>query len=228
MRVQHNLNIVTVVLSLVTGFLLYIKIVDYYQLSNLWVDHPDARLKNYILLLWILVAVLILSVVMWFYFREKDLSFKTWIGFGILLAALGGSIFQFTHSPNYTSYYVTPFPIGAKVVEKAVNSKAYNPSKDAPIYFYRKSDNSYPKVRKLIRQYSLTEKNDFPCIDLATLKSKLGKKRYDTVIKNAKVNSNNAIFLKYYNSNDDVRRITFNNLQKSNNLNKALNFIDNN
>ncbi|MFC6261327.1 hypothetical protein [Levilactobacillus fujinensis] len=227
MNTQRKLNIATVSFSLIAGILLSIKITDYYQLSKMWVDHPDAHLKNYILILWILVIILILNDLVWFYFRTKELNFKTWLNFSILVVTLSGYIFQFTQSPNYKSYHVTPYPISAVTVEKQVNSKSYNPYKDFPIYFYRKTDHSYKDVNHLIRLYSLEQSNDLPSINMATLEKELGKKRYDVVIKNAKINANNAFFVKYTDSNANSRRITFNNLQKSGNLNKALKFIDN-
>ncbi|WP_054699258.1 DUF4131 domain-containing protein [Secundilactobacillus odoratitofui] len=177
MKTQRKFDIITVVLSLVTGLLLYIKIVDYYQLSNLWVNHSDARLHHFILMLWLLVAGLILSILLWFYFRSKDAGTKPWIGFGILLVTLFGSFYQYTHAPNYQSYHETPYPISATAVEKRVNSKSYDLYNDGPIYFYRKNDHSYPKVRKLIRQYSLAQQNDLDCIDMATLKKSLGQKK---------------------------------------------------
>lgn len=227
MNTQRKLNIATVTLSVIAGILLYIKITDYYQLSKMWVDHPDAHLKNYILILWILVIILSLSDLVWFYFRTKELNFKAWLNFSILVLTLGGCIFQFTQSPNYKSYHVTPYPISAITVEKQVNSKSYNPYKDFPIYFYRRTDSSYKRVHHLVRQYSLEQSNDLPSIDMATLERKLGKKRYDLVIKNAKITSNNAFFVKYTDGNTNSRRITFNNLQKLGTLNKALQFIDN-
>ncbi|AYM01828.1 hypothetical protein D8911_02040 [Levilactobacillus brevis] len=44
MRTQQKLNIATIILSLIAGGLLYVKITDYYQLSNIWVDQPDTYL----------------------------------------------------------------------------------------------------------------------------------------------------------------------------------------
>jgi len=228
MRTQRKLNIATIILSLIAGGLLYVKTTDYYQLSNIWVDHPDTYLKNYILILWILVGALILSDLIWFYLRSKDLDVKTWLNFGFLLVILGGCVFQFTQTPNYKSYYETPFSVSATSVEKQVNSKSYNPYKDFPIYFYRKTDSSYKSVHNLIRQFSLKKEYDFASIDMATLEKKLGKNRDNVVIKNAKITSNSAIFFKYYNNKSDARRITFNNLQNTKNLETALNFIDNN
>lgn len=65
---------------------------------------------------------------------------------------------------------------------------------------------------------------------METLEKKLGKKRYNKVIKNANIKSNNALFFKYLDDDDDLRssRVTFNDLQKSKNLQKALSFIDKN
>jgi len=225
MKVQRRLNIATVILSIIAGGLLYIRITDYYQLSNVWVDLPDASLKNYILRLWILVGTLILSDLVWFYLRSKDLDFKTWSGFGFLIVVLLGCILQFTQTPNYKSYHETPYAISATTVEKQINVKSFDPYKNFPIYFYRKTDSAYKSVRHQIRQFSLGQQNDIPSIDLSTLEKKLGKKRYTVVLKNAKINSNSAFFMKYYDDNGDARRITFNNLQDSKNLNKAFKFM---
>lgn len=227
MKAQKRLNLATILFSIIAGGLLYIRITDYYQLSNLWVDHSDGHLKNYILSLWILVGALVLSDLVWFYLRPRDLSAKTWGGFVFLLVVVSGCVFQFTQAPDYKSYHETPYSISATTVERRVNAKSYDPYKDFPIYFYTKDDPDYKKVHNLIRQYSLEQRNDIPSIDLNTLEQKLGKKRYRIVLKNAKIHSRSAIFLKYYNDEGDKRRITFNHLQNSDNLAKALKFINN-
>ncbi|MBU7566879.1 hypothetical protein LL936_11730 [Levilactobacillus brevis] len=227
MKIQRKINISMIVLSLLSVFLLYVRITDYYQLTNKWVEHYDDHLKNYILVLWILAAILILVDVVLVYLWQKDISKGIWFGYGSLVLVFVGCLFQFNQAPNYKSYHITPYPISAMAVEKEVNSKNYKLS-EQPIYFYRKTDSSYSKVRGQIRAYSLTQENDLPCIDMETLERELGKKRYNKVIKNADVKSNNALFFKYLNDDARSSRVTFNNLQKTTNLQEALRFIDKN
>ncbi|MBU7560297.1 hypothetical protein, partial [Levilactobacillus brevis] len=71
MKIQRKINISMIVLSLLSVFLLYVRITDYYQLTNKWVEHYDDHLKNYILVLWILAAILILVDVVLVYLWQK-------------------------------------------------------------------------------------------------------------------------------------------------------------
>lgn len=228
MKYQRLLNVVCTILILITLSLLYAKITGYYQLYNMWVEHTDDRLRNYILVLWILAIALILSSLCLLHLHNKDLSYKTWLAFGILLITFSGSVFQVTQTPNFQSYHITPYAISATTVEKHVNKKKYNINNDSPIYFYRKSDATHKKVMLQIRHYSLKARNDLPCIDLATLRKSIGKRRYEIVLKNANIKSNNALFIKYYDEKANDNRITFNNLQDPFKLKNALNFIEKN
>lgn len=147
MKIQRRINVFMMVLSLLSAFLLYVRITDYYQLTNKWVEHYDNYLRNYILVLWILALLLILADVGLVYLWRKDIDKGMWLGYGSLVLVSVGCLFQFNQTPNYKSYHITPYPISATAVEKEVNSKKYRLI-EQPIYFYRKTDAAYPKVRR--------------------------------------------------------------------------------
>ncbi len=226
MKKEGMIKAVEGVVLVTLGALLYVRITNYYALTKKWVDTFDNHLKFYITSLWLLVAVLIVIVIVFLIELDQDPSWKSIIlGSAVIMTSIL-VIVQFVRQPNYQSYYVTPFPVSAKSVEKQINKKHYS-LYSFPIYFYDSKDPSYKKVKSTIRSYSLQENNDFSCIDTQKLKTKLGNRRYEKLIQKAKVTSHNAVIFTY--PDEDSGRnhlVTFNHLQKHHVLNRALQFAE--
>ncbi|WP_260157874.1 hypothetical protein [Levilactobacillus brevis] len=225
MRTQEKVTILMAVVSFITGVLLYVRITDYYQAADLWVEHFDSYLKTYIWVLWLLVGLLVLVDAVFLYLRYKEWDIGIWLGLGSVLIIFALGLVQFIRVPNYRDYHVTPYLISATAVEKQINQKTFT-FDDRPIYFCRKTDPFYLQVKRKIRQYSLEQRNDIAYIDMKKMRRVLGEKRYLIVIRRAKVKSNNAIVYTYKGSQGHSKIVTFNNIQEPHRLKSALNFID--
>lgn len=218
---------IVMILSIISIFLLYVRITSYYQITPNIVDFFDSRLKNYILVLWLLLVLLVALNLLFFLFQRKGFTKIVLVTFFTIIVTFIGCVIQFSRVPNYESYHITPFTMKPTEVEQQINAKAYKLD-DFPIYFYDKKSSNYRAVRRKISNYSLRNTNDFGCINVADLKQKLGVKRYNHILRKSNVHSSNALVITFLDSEGHSRIITFNNLQRKKTFRRAVKFLENN